>query len=98
VVKHTYKVTCPDGTIVTRTTDRKYTHVIVGRDKEPNRPGRNFGDKFFAITWAGTPALAEKAYLHAKNAEFLTYQGVRPGKKAQRTGNLIYADVKKIEV
>lgn len=97
MAKHTYKAVCPDGTIVTRTTDRKYTHVIVARDRVPDAR-RPAGERYFQVTWAGTPELAEKAYQQTKNKEFKTFSGVQLGKKARRTGELIYKDVKKIEV
>ena len=49
--KHTYKATMPDGSILTRTTQRVYTHVVaVLSDTE-----------WGWVQWCGRPDLAEKA-------------------------------------
>lgn len=55
-MKHTYNATLPDGRIVTRTTDRIYTHVIAVINDSPFSTRQNWG----AAAWAGRPDLAEK--------------------------------------
>jgi hypothetical protein len=51
-----------NGQTFTRTSHRTYTHVIVGRwAYEPE------GTPLFAITWCGTPALADKAFGSKRN-------------------------------
>jgi hypothetical protein len=69
--KHTYFAVLPDGRIVTRTTHRTYTHVIIGKhaDWYWNSFRRGYEQKFnssaenhfFVISWAGSPELALKA-------------------------------------
>jgi hypothetical protein len=44
-----YKATCPDGTVVTRRTDRIYTHVLVVKD------AKGWG----AYGWIGRPDLIQ---------------------------------------
>lgn len=94
--QHTYMATCPDGMVVTRTTKRTYTHVIVGRFSDwywaahrkqyQEEPGNFTVNSYWAITWAGTPALADKAeqkfardHMHSRDADNgkLMYQDVQ---------------------
>lgn len=54
-MKKIYQAILPSGEVVTRTTERTYTHVIICR--QAGKPEASL----FALTWAGSPALAEKA-------------------------------------
>lgn len=53
--KTTYTATLPNGEVVTRKTERTYTHVVVSevtyQDGEP---------RFSNCTWCGRPDLAQK--------------------------------------
>lgn len=77
VKKHTYEAVCPDGYVLTRTTARIYTHVIICRGEE------GFGE----LSWAGNLTLAEKALPRFKNA---VYKGA-PGNP--KVGERVWHDV-----
>jgi len=101
MAKHTYEARAPDGQIFTRTTDRAYTHVIIAKHSDwywsefrknyDEENGRFEGNRFFPVTWAGTPELAMKALRTEQNRHSLNY--VR-GKTIK--GKLMHKDVQAI--
>lgn len=54
--KYIYTATCPDGTIVTRKTDRIYTHAVVGYWRDEEIP------TYGMFEFCGRLDLAQKSY------------------------------------
>jgi hypothetical protein len=101
---HKYTVTLPDGGVVTRTTHRTYTHVIIGKC-----PEKGMDSKYCALTWAGTPALAMKAKQTEANKRYLdpvptgkfhktTYGEMLPIMKHVKSNRPVWIDVRAIPV
>lgn len=65
--KTTYTATAPDGTVVTRTTHRTYTHVIVGRpcretDESAYKRDEKLDPAWYAECMARVQAKADAGY------------------------------------
>lgn len=52
--EHTYRATLPNGEVITRTTKRIYTHVVVAKSEDAPRAEPTWG----ALGWCGREDLA----------------------------------------
>lgn len=70
-MKHTYRVTLPDGRIVTRRTAREYTHLVAVQNKAGDwavRSGEETTEQWGTWGWCGRLDLALKQQASAVNA------------------------------
>jgi hypothetical protein len=80
--KHTYAATKADGTIVKRTTNRVYTHVVIAHWEN------KIDGNYTRVEWCGRLDLAQKVYKKYVNSPNVTLQ-IIPVDNPRESGEVV---------